>query len=98
MSTREKIANFERIEALVREGKLASMPFDQVRALRHSLLTEAPLSENPKFQQRLQSVETALASRLAQEKSWWETPAGMILIGVVGSLIAAGAAFLLGWV
>jgi hypothetical protein len=97
MNNAEKVANFERIETLVREGKLETMSSAEVKTLRNSLLTEAPLSDNPKFQQRLHRVESALANRLSEEKSWWEKPLGIILISVVGSVIAAAIAFYLGW-
>jgi hypothetical protein len=98
MNNTEKIGDFERIETLVRDGKLAGMRSDEVKALRHTLLTEGPLSDNPKFQQRFHRVDTALAERLSEQKPWWEKPAGLILISVVSSIIAAGAAFYLGWV
>lgn len=98
MNQSEKVANFERIEGLVLEGKLAALSSKEIRSHRDSLLRYPPLSENPKFQQRLERVEAALSAQISEKRSWWEKPFGIVVLTVVGSVAAAGIAFYLGWV
>lgn len=97
MNHAEKIANFERVEQLMRDGKIKSMPVKEVKALRQSLLANAPLSDNPQFIRRQQHLESALSNRISESKSWWGGPAGATTLRVVGALIAAAAVYYLGW-
>jgi hypothetical protein len=96
MNHAERIANFERIEQLMRDGKFQSMPIKEVKVLRQSLLADAPTSDNPQFVQRLQRVESALAIRVSETKHWWSKPFGVIALRVIGGLIAAAAVYYLG--
>ena len=60
----DKVENFERIEAIVNDGSIHKKSVTELRGLRQSLLSDTPLSDNPRFEQRWQRVHAALSSRL----------------------------------
>ena len=93
----DRAAEFERIEAIAMDAaRLRDLSLREVRKLRDSLLSSAPLSTNPKFIERVRRVETALNARLS-EKPWWQKPLGIVFLSVVAAFLAAAVLRLLGW-
>ena len=92
----DPIANFERIEALVKSGTIDTMPIAEVRREHESLLRSTPTSGNPRFAQRWKRVEISLSSRIAAELHWWQKPLGAIAIAVVSAVLSAAATAWLG--
>ena len=96
MVPQDPVANFERIENLVKTGELETLPFAELRKEQASLLSNSPTSRNPQFEQRWQRVDKALTARLAQELQWWQKPLGAIAIAVLATVLSAAVTFWLG--
>ena len=96
MSEADRVANFERIEALVQNGSIDSRPIAEVRKLHDSLLRNSPTSHNPQFEQRWKRVEMALAARIATDLHWWQKPLGVIAIAVLSAILSAAVTAWLG--
>ena len=96
MSEADRVANFERIERLVKDGSIDSLPVAEVRKLRDSLLRNSPTSHNPQFEQRWKRVELALAARIAANLHWWQKPLGVIAIAVLSAILSAAVTRWLG--
>jgi hypothetical protein len=96
MSEADRVANFERIEALVQSGRVDSLPIADVRKEHNSLLRNSPTSHNPQFEQRWKRVEMALAARLARDLHWWQKPLGVIAIAVLSAILSAAVTAWLG--
>ena len=96
MSEADRVANFERIEGLVKSGRIDSLPIAEVRKEHNSLLRNSPTSHNPQFEQRWKRVELAFASRIAGELHWWQKPLGVIAIAVLAAVLSAALTAWLG--
>jgi len=96
MSEADRIANFDRIEAIVKTGAIDSLSFTEVKKERDSLLRDSPTSNNPQFEQRWKRVEMALSARLSQELQWWQKPLGAIAIAVLSAVLSAAVTLWLG--
>ena len=96
MADIDPIANFERIEALVKNGAIDTMSIADVRKEYGSLLRSTPTSQNPQFEQRWKRVEISLSSRIAAELKWWQKPLGVIVIAVLSAVLSAAVTAWLG--
>lgn len=96
MSEADRVANFERIEDLVKSGRMDSLSIAAVRQEYNSLLLNSPTSNNPQFEQRWKRVELAFASRIASELHWWQKPLGVIAIAVLSAILSAALTAWLG--
>jgi hypothetical protein len=96
MSEADRVANFERIEGLVKSGRIDSLPIRDVRNEHKSLLRNSPTSHNPQFEQRWKRVELALSSRIASDLRWWQKPLGVIVIAVLSAVLSAAVTAWLG--
>ncbi|MFH1817589.1 MAG: hypothetical protein ABIK08_15495 [Pseudomonadota bacterium] len=90
-----QIAEFERIESIVKDGRLNSMPIPEARKERDLLLRKSPTSSNPQFMQRWDRVLFALNERI-EELAWWQKPLGTIAITVLAAVLSAALTFWLG--
>lgn len=59
-----KDENFDTIEKAVQDGTIDSVPLEELKRAKQELLTNSPLSDNPKFIQRWERVNAAITSRI----------------------------------
>ena len=96
MSEGDRVANFDRIEKIVKSGRINSLSIREVRKEYDSLLRNSPTSHNPQFEQRWKRVELALSSRIGSELHWWQKPLGVIAIAVLSAMLSAALTAWLG--
>lgn len=96
MNEADRVANFKRIEGIVKSGAIDSLPIADVRKERDSLLRDSPNLYSTQFGQRWERVNMAISARLDGEFAWWQKPWGTIAIGVASAIIGAAATKLLG--
>ena len=56
--------NFDKIEKAVQKGELDSLSVNELLKIKQVLLTGSPLSDNPRFIQRWERVNTAVMSKI----------------------------------
>lgn len=91
-----QIKEFDRIESIVKDGRINSLPISEVLKERDLLLRNSPTSSNPQFMQRWERVHIALAARIKSELDWWQKPLGVIAITVISAVLSAAVTAWLG--
>ena len=92
----DQISEFERIESIVKDGRINSLQISEVRKERDLLLQNSPTSANPQFIQRWNRVLIALTTRIESDLAWWQKPLGVIGIAVISAVLSAVVTALLG--
>jgi hypothetical protein len=90
------IAEFERIETIVKNGSIGNIPIAKIREERDLLLRNSPTSNNPQFAQRWERVHLALTARIESNLAWWQKPLGVIAIAVISAVLSAAVTAWLG--
>ena len=89
------ISEFERIEALVKDGSFEKLSKRELQNMQGTLLRGTPTSSNPQFVQRWERVNLAISNKLG-ELAWWQRPLGVIAIAVLSAVLSAAVTTWLG--
>jgi hypothetical protein len=90
------ISEFERIEALVKDGSVQKLSTTELQKMQGTLLRSTPTSSNPQFVQRWERVNLALSNELQGKLAWWQRPLGVIAIAVLSAVLSAAVTTWLG--